>query len=105
MSSPNPPFIEPARTALPGIAEELARSEGLHRVQIMRSSPPEEVLEQMARAEAIHTRLRERGLQIGFAPSGDRTSPQIELRDSTGTLLRTLSAGEAVAFATGSRPE
>ena len=105
MNSPTPPFIEPARKALPSLGEELARSEGPHHVEVMRSSPPEEVLEQMAHADAIHTRLRERGLQVGFALSADSASLQIELRDSAGRLLRTLSAGEAVAFATGRQPE
>jgi len=105
VNSPTPPFIQPARTALPSIGEELARTEGLDHVAITRSSPPEEVLEQMAHADAIYTRLRERGLQLGFALSADPTSLQIELRDGTGALLRTLSAGEAVAFATGRQAE
>ena len=105
MNSPTPPFIEPAGSAAPSLREELARSEGLHEFEITRCGPPEEVLEQMAHADAIYTRLRERGLQLGFALSADPTSLQIELRDGTGALLRTLSAGEAVAFATGRQAE
>ncbi len=101
MSSPTPPFIEPAPTAPPSLGEELAHSEGPHQIDITRSSPPEEVLEQMAHADAINERLRERGYQIGFALSADATCLQIELRDRSGALLRTLSAEETVELAAG----
>jgi hypothetical protein len=105
VSSPTPPFTDPARTALrrPGaeLARELARREGGQQIELSRSSPPEEVLQQMAHADAINERLRRQGYEIGFALSADATSLQIELRDSTGRLLRVLSAEEAVELAVG----
>jgi hypothetical protein len=101
VSSPTPPSIDPARAAIGALACELASAEGGARIDITRSSPPEEVLEQMARADAINDRLREQGYQIGFALSADGRCLQIELRDTCGKLLRMLSAEEAVELATG----
>ncbi len=65
------------------------------------SSPPPEVLDQMARADEINSRLRERGLELVFALSADGGSLQIELRDSSGHLLRVLTAAEAADLASG----
>jgi methanogenic corrinoid protein MtbC1 len=107
VSSPTPPFTPAPSAARPSgpakgaIAEELARSEGSRTVGLIRSSPPEEVLEQMARADAIHEALRERGYRVGFALSADGASLRIELRDRSGELLQTLSADEAVELAAG----
>lgn len=108
MNSPTHPYTDPARPALPpvgpalgGLAAELSRREGSRAIDITRSSPPEEVLEQMAHADAIHERLREQGFQISFALSPDASSLQIELRDAAGALLRMLSAEEAVELAAG----
>ena len=107
VNSPTPPYIDPARPAPPpvgpldGLAAELSRREGPGAIDITRSSPPEEVLEQMAHADAINQRLREQGYQISFALSPDARSLQIELRDCAGTLLRMLSPEEAVELAAG----
>ncbi len=110
MSSPTPPFIDHARQehlpAAPGtIAAELLRSEGDRTVGLIRSTPPEEVLEQMARADAIHETLRERGYSLGFDLSADAARLRIELRDRSGALLQTLSAEQAVELAAGGTPE
>jgi hypothetical protein len=88
----------PARAADAGPAPAPA-------IDLTESAPPEEVLEQMAHADAINRRLRERGLQLTFALSADGCSLQIELRDTSGELLRVLSAAEAVELAAGSDPE
>jgi hypothetical protein len=108
VNSPTPPYIDPARTALlpgasplDGLAAELSRREGIREIDISRSSPSEEVLQQMAHADAINSRLRERGYQISFALSADSTCLQIELRDATGAVVRMLSADEAVELAAG----
>lgn len=74
-------------------------------IDLTESAPPEEVLEQMAHADAINRRLRESGRQLTFALSADGCSLQIELRDTSGELLRVLSAAEAVELAAGSDPE
>ncbi len=108
MSSPIPPFIHPARTtSAPGhsIADDLAAEEGSPTVGLIRSTPPQEVLEQMARADAIHETLRERGYSVGFNLSADGARLRIELRDRSGALLQSLSADQAVELAAGGVPE
>ncbi len=70
-------------------------------IDLTESGPPAEVLEQMARADAINARLRASGRQLVFALSGDGRSLQIELRDTAGNLLRTLTAAEALDIAAG----
>jgi hypothetical protein len=70
-------------------------------IDLTGSGPPAEVLDQMARADAINARLRASGRQITFALSDDGCSLQIELRDGAGNLLRILSATEAHEIAAG----
>jgi hypothetical protein len=96
VSSPTPPFTDTLRLRAPArvLGPDLAT----------RSSPPEEVLQQMAHADAINQRLRERGYLIGFALSADSRRLRIELRDTSGTLLRMLSAEEAIELAAGGAP-
>lgn len=92
MSSPSaPPTHDP----------HLARPVEEHRIDLLESGPPPEVLEQMAHADTINARLRASGRQIRFALSADGCSLQIELRDTAGNLLRTLSVAEAAAIAAG----
>ncbi len=70
-------------------------------IDLTECGPPTEVLEQMAHADAINTRLRASGQQLTFALSADGCALQIELRDTSGNLLRTLSAAEALDIAAG----
>jgi hypothetical protein len=63
------------------------------------------VLEQMAHADAINSRLRASGRQLAFALSADGCSLQIELRDIAGNLLRILTAAEAIELAAGGELE
>ncbi len=63
--------------------------------------PPAELLDQMARADEINTRLRRSGREIAFALSSDGDSLQIELRDEAGRVMRTLSLSEAIDLAEG----
>ncbi len=66
---------------------------------ITESGPPAEVLDQMARADAINARLREEGREIRFALSADGCSLQIELCEISGQLIRTLTARELAEIA------
>jgi hypothetical protein len=84
---------------------ELAHDEGSLSIDLTRSGPPPEVLEQMANADAINSRLRAIGLELSFSLSADGCSLQIELRDSSGQLVRVLSPAEAVEIAAGEGPE
>jgi hypothetical protein len=70
-------------------------------IDLTERAPPAEVLEQMAHCDAINDRLRASGRQLSFALSGDGCSLQIELRDTSGNLLRILSAREALEIAGG----
>jgi hypothetical protein len=111
VSSPTTPITDPVRPShgtapsddpeAVGFAAELARSERGEGIDISEAGPPDEVLDQMARADAINTRLRQEGYEISFALSPDGCRLEIELRDSSGNLLRTLSASEAADLAAG----
>lgn len=91
MSSPYAP-----PEAVPVAAEDAVPS-----IDLDEASPPAEVLEQMARADAINAGLRAAGRRLCFALSGDGRSLQIELRDLEGNLLRVLTAAEAHDLAAG----
>jgi hypothetical protein len=70
-------------------------------IDLTRGGPPDELLDQMARADAINSRLRRSGREIAFVLSSDGCSLQIELRDETGHVLRRLSLSEAIDLAEG----
>jgi hypothetical protein len=111
VSSQTTPITDPPAPAAPrpgaagpdasGFAAELARSEKPTGIDITRSGPPPEVLDQMAQADAINARLREQGYELSFSLSADGCSLAIELRDTTGKVLRTLTAAEAAEIASG----
>jgi hypothetical protein len=83
------------------ISYELAHADGSLSIDLTRSGPPPEVLEQMANADAINSRLRASGRELSFSLSADGCSLQIELRDRHGQLLRVLSPAEAMEIAAG----
>jgi hypothetical protein len=70
-------------------------------IDLTECGPPAEVLEQMAHTGAINDRLRASGRQLSFVLSGDGCSLQIELCDTSGNLVRILSAEEALEIAGG----
>jgi hypothetical protein len=78
----------------------LAHDDGSLSIDLTRSGPPPEVLEQMARADAINSRLRASGRELSFSLSADGCSLQIELRDFSGPV-RVLSPAEALELAAG----
>jgi hypothetical protein len=92
VSSPSAPPTEDPNAARP--AEE-------HCIDLIEAAPPPELLEQMAHADAINARLRASGRMIAFALSADGASLRIELRDTAGHLLRTLSIAEVAEIAAG----
>jgi hypothetical protein len=105
VSSPSAPPTDLPSDALSGSGGGSAfadhRSGAEPSIDLTAAGPPPEVLEQMARADAINTRLRASGRQLSFALSADGCSLQIELRDTEGNLLRILSAEEAIEIAAG----
>lgn len=68
------------------------------------SSPPPEVLEQMAQAQRTYERLTAHGRSLDFGrDSAGR--PTVEIRDRTGQLVRTLSLPEVLDLAAGATLE
>jgi hypothetical protein len=80
---------------------ELAASEAMLAPVVSRGAPPPRVFDQIAAAGRIHEWLRENGHQLRFiaAAPGERT--RIELHDSDGNAVRTLSTIEAFELAAG----
>ena len=75
-------------------------------IDLTSGGPPPELIEQMARADEVNTRLRESGREICFALSADGRTLEIELRDThNGGLLRTISLSEAIELAEGGLSE
>jgi hypothetical protein len=107
MSSPIPPLDGPHA---PGSASAAGRTTADTPIaptapassislETIPSSPPPEVLAQIALAAQTYDGLSARGYDLRFAhdPASGRTN--IEVRDDSGALLRTLSPAEAVDLA------
>ena len=65
------------------------------------ASPPQEVLEQMASAARTHQALNAQGRELRFARDERSGRTEIEVRDHTGRVLKTISPAEALAIAAG----
>jgi hypothetical protein len=113
MSSPIMPTRGPvgpsATTAPPGadvddigaLVAGLSAGEGTLVLQASRGGPPAEVLEQIASAERIERRLRERGRRLRFHAAEPGGRARIELHDLEGDTLTELSAAEALEIVAG----
>jgi|SRR5271165_7036779 len=80
---------------------ELAEAELATRVRVGRGGPPEQLLEQMAAAAALHQRLVRSGLRVAVTGGCGEGPLAIELQDRRGRLLRRLSSTEAIELACG----
>jgi hypothetical protein len=76
------------------------RSSG-QREDTIPSSPPPEVLDQMASAAQTHEALSAQGRELRFSRDEQSGRTRIEVRDRSGNVLRTLSPAEALAVAAG----
>jgi uncharacterized FlaG/YvyC family protein len=65
------------------------------------SSPPQEVLDEMTSAARMHDTLRAQGRELHFAHDSRSGRMTIEVRDSAGRVLRTISPSEALDVAAG----
>ncbi|HVR04412.1 MAG TPA: hypothetical protein VMS02_00105 [Solirubrobacteraceae bacterium] len=112
MSSPIAPTPSAAaNTAVqaPSAAERSAASTGARAagtgrpiaLDALPSSPPQEVLDQMAGAAQIYDRLSAQGRELRFARDAASGRTQIEVRDRAGHLLGQLSPAEALELAAG----
>lgn len=70
-------------------------------LQTLPSSPPQEVLDQMARASQIHAELSSQGRELRFSRDQQSGRTRIEVRDRDGNMLRTLSPAQALEVAAG----
>lgn len=70
-------------------------------VQALPSSPPPEVLEQMASAAERYDELTAQGREMRFARDEQSGRTRIELRDREGHLMKMLSPAEALDVAAG----
>jgi hypothetical protein len=96
ISSPSAPPTDPS--AIEGASDDRGEP---RLIDLTHGVPPAELLDQMARADAVNMRLRRSGREIAFVLSADGCSLQIELRDEAGHVLRTLSLSEAIDLAEG----
>ena len=65
------------------------------------SSPPHEVLEQMASAAQVHGALSSQGRELRFTRDQQSGRTRVEVRDRQGNVLKTLSAAQALEVAAG----
>jgi hypothetical protein len=65
------------------------------------SSPPRQVLDEMATAARVHDGLRAMGRELRFAHDESSGRITIEVRDHGGRVLRTISPAEALDVAAG----
>jgi hypothetical protein len=105
MSSPTRRITDPGpaagQTLPPELAFELARDEGAMPIELSRTAPPAEVLEQVALADTIGQMLSEQDRELTFSLSPDNRLLGIELCDGSGEFLRAVSAAEAMEIAVG----
>jgi uncharacterized FlaG/YvyC family protein len=70
-------------------------------LQIFPSSPPQQVLNEMASAARVHDGLRAQGQELHFAHDPQSGRMTVQVRDSGGRVLRTISPSEALEVAAG----
>jgi hypothetical protein len=100
MSSPTQPMTDAGRSAA-DLGSELAHDEHARAIEVSRAAPPQEVLDLMAQADLIGQALREAGREIVFTSTDGELLPAIELRDTDGNLIRTITAAEAAEIVAG----
>ena len=69
------------------------------------SSPPQEVLDQMASASRTHEALSAQGRELRFSRDAQSGRTRIEVRDRAGNVLKTLSPAQALEVAAGAPVE
>jgi hypothetical protein len=70
-------------------------------LQTFPSRPPQEVLDEMASAARVHDALRAQGRELHFAHDPQSGRMTVQVRDSGGQVLRTISPSEALEVAAG----
>jgi hypothetical protein len=98
------PVLRAARVVRPGSQPPVggaAASVPSVSLSAIPSSPPQEVLDQMAGAARVYERLNSQGRELRFAHDQDNGRTTIEVRDRRGNVLKQLSPAEALDLAAG----
>jgi hypothetical protein len=90
-----------ARTTAPTGSYAAAAVEASVSLEAIPSSPPPEVLEQMAGAARTYEQLSSQGRELRFARDEDSGRTTIEVRDRSGNVLKRLSPAQALDVAAG----
>jgi hypothetical protein len=98
-----PPVAPVARPSRPAAASPAATStsDDAVRVDTTPSVPPPEVMDQIASASAAYDRLTATGHQLHFAVDQNTRAVSIELHDTQGNVLGTLSPSQVLDVAAG----
>ena len=88
----------PPESTAPSFATTLDSSIALDAIP---SSPPPEVLDQMASAAQTYERLSSQGRELRFAREESSGRTTIEVRDRRGNVLKRLSPAQALEVAAG----
>lgn len=115
MSSPILPITGPLGPAAPpssavagdiaAFVSELDASQRALTVEAGRGGPPQEVLDQMAGADAIHQQLLQGGREPRFTLDGPGRSPTVALHDRETGASRPMTVAETAALAVGEPAE
>ncbi len=90
-----------SRSAAPGSAYETVAMKPSVSLDAIPSSPPPEVLAQMAGAARVYDQLSSQGRELRFARDEDSGRTTIEVRDRSGNVLKRLSPSQALDVAAG----
>lgn len=89
------------RIGAPTSATRASAAEPTVSVDTFPSSPPPEVLDQIAATAQAYENLRSQGHELHFTHDEQSGRARIELRDRDGNTVRAVSASEALEIAAG----
>jgi hypothetical protein len=103
---PKPAGVTPllrsgATRALAPQTASSSESEASVSLDTLPSAPPPEVVAQIQTAGANYESLQAQGYEVHYSYDEQARKTNVELRDGTGTVLKTLSPSEAVDLAMG----
>ncbi len=91
----------PDSAGSPASALRVAAAQSSVSLQTLPSSPPPEVLDQMADAAQRYDELTSQGRELRFARDPESGRTRIEVRDRAGHLVKMLSPAQALDVAAG----
>lgn len=93
--------ISAARAALVQQTSATSESEAPVSLDTLPSTPPPEVISQIQTAGATYESLRAQGYEVHYGYDEQARKTTAQLRDASGTVVKTLSPAEAVDLAMG----